>query len=69
MYGTTQGSADSDGTVFELAADDPGTVITLATFNGADGANPAAGLSVIDGDIYGTTYDGGADGVGLIFEI
>ncbi len=70
LFGTTfsGGSAD-DGTVFEVAA---GThsATTLATFTGANGANPAAGL-ILDaaGDLFGTTEDGGSAGQGTVFEI
>ena len=44
-----------DGTVFELAQGS-GTITTLASFNGTNGATPAAGL-IMDssGNLYGTT--------------
>src|SRR3984893_7086650 len=57
------------GTVFKL---DPATRIltTLHDFNGADGADPVAGL-VFDtkGALYGTTSSGGAHGVGTVFTL
>ncbi len=61
LYGTTAGGgAFGDGTVFELAAGS-GTIITLASFNGTDGANPRwrrdHGQS---GNLYGTTSKGSA---------
>src|SRR5271165_5442956 len=44
LFGTTQsGGANGDGTVFELAAGS-GTITTLASFNGTNGANPETGL-------------------------
>ncbi len=57
------------GTVFEVAPD--GTETVLHTFgNGSQGANPYAGL-VADssGNLYGTTYYGGTDSYGTVFEI
>ncbi len=46
------------------------TLTTLASFNGTNGDAPYAGL-VMDGqgNLYGTTRYGGADGIGAVFEI
>jgi uncharacterized repeat protein (TIGR03803 family) len=68
---TTSGGADFDGTVFEISAGSPGTVMTVATFTGATtGSEPQAGLSVdSNGNLYGTTSAGGANGAGTVFEI
>src|SRR5262249_33737876 len=46
------------------------TISTLASFNGADGANPANGV-VEDrsGNLFGTTEFGGASNQGTVFEI
>jgi uncharacterized repeat protein (TIGR03803 family) len=43
---------------------------TLVSFNGSNGAGPVAGL-IADaaGDLFGTTYLGGANGDGTVFEI
>ncbi len=63
LYGTaSQLGASNDGTVFELAQGS-GTITSLASFNGTDGAYPVAGL-IMDssGNLYGTTYYGGASG-------
>jgi uncharacterized repeat protein (TIGR03803 family) len=74
LFGVTvAGSADNDGTVFEIVktmngyADAP---TTLATFTGADGANPYGAL-IADaaGDLFGTTSVGGDDNAGTVFEI
>jgi uncharacterized repeat protein (TIGR03803 family) len=49
----------------------PSAVLTtLASFDGADGATPQAGL-VMDpsGDLYGTTQKGGAYGDGSVFMV
>jgi uncharacterized repeat protein (TIGR03803 family) len=46
------------------------TLKTLVKFNGTNGATPSGGL-VADagGNLYGTTYNGGADGGGIVFKI
>jgi uncharacterized repeat protein (TIGR03803 family) len=71
LYGTTNADgADGDGTVFELAAGS-GTIATLATFNGSNGANPSNGALIADasGNLFGTTILGGATGYGTVFEV
>ena len=74
LFATTfGGGADDDGTVFEVAKTEDGyasTPTVLASFTGADGAAPAGGL-IADaaGDLFGTTYQGGADDDGTVFEI
>jgi uncharacterized repeat protein (TIGR03803 family) len=70
LYGTTdQGGPEDSGTVYRLAPD--GTETVLYAFTGGDhGAAPDNGV-VIDssGNLYGTTYVGGADGDGVAFTI
>jgi uncharacterized repeat protein (TIGR03803 family) len=70
LYGTTEyGGANNDGTVFEVPAGG-GTPITLATFNGSNGGEPLGGLiSDAMGNVYGTTFIGGANNVGTVFEV
>ncbi len=70
LYGTTgSGGASSDGTVFELAKGS-GTITTLASFNGTNGQNPSAALSMdSSGNLYGTTPYGGPSNDGTIFEL
>jgi uncharacterized repeat protein (TIGR03803 family) len=70
LFGTAyQGGTSGNGTVFELAAGS-GTITTLATFNGTNGANPTIHL-IADrsGNLFGTTYSGGAAGAGTVFEV
>jgi len=72
FYGTTgYGGADGNGTVFKMTS--TGKLTTLHSFKGADGANPYGGLVQLPypsyGYLYGTTYAGGANGYGTIFEI
>src|SRR5262249_35844798 len=54
------------GTLFKLDSD--GTLTTMYQFSGPDGAYPQ-GLSVrcCDGDIWGTTKEGGTDNFGTVF--
>lgn len=74
LYGTTIfGGAYGDGTVFELTPNTDGTwrEKKLHQFTGGeDGANPYARV-IFDaaGNLYGTTYAGGAYGYGTVFEL
>src|SRR5580700_6700851 len=46
------------------------TFTTLFSFDGTDGNNPFAGLvQATNGDLYGTTLEGGANNGGTIFKI
>jgi len=47
------------------------TFTTLVTFNGANGWDPPAQSLVqgLDGDFYGTTFEGGLYGAGIIFKL
>jgi uncharacterized repeat protein (TIGR03803 family) len=70
LYGTTQnGGADNNGTVFKMLPDGNGfTVLNSFVFDGDDGIQPQAGLTLVNnGYVYGTTFSGGAFGVGTIF--
>ncbi len=71
LYGTTEmgGSYEYYGEVFKITPS--GTVTTLYSFeNGTDGANPYAGVvQATDGNFYGTTESGGANGAGTVFKV
>jgi uncharacterized repeat protein (TIGR03803 family) len=70
LYGVTAfGGASDNGTVFKLAPD--GTLTTLHSFTaGADGGFLYGGLAIDkDGNLYGSTVDGGANGFGTVFEL
>jgi uncharacterized repeat protein (TIGR03803 family) len=46
------------------------SLTTLASFGGPDGADPEAALiRDSSGNLYGTTYGGGASGYGTVFEL
>jgi uncharacterized repeat protein (TIGR03803 family) len=73
LYGaTTYGGAYNLGTAFELTPKAGAwTEKILHSFgNGKDAASPYAGL-ILDaaGNLYGTTYDGGTDALGAVFEL
>jgi uncharacterized repeat protein (TIGR03803 family) len=70
LYGTTfYGGAYSGGTVFAVSKS--GHEKVLYSFGqGADGANPVAGVTLgPKGALYGTTSAGGAAGDGTVFEL
>ncbi len=73
LYGTTSGDrlfggTNTFGTVFRLT---PNSVVTtLVAFNNTSGASPVAGLTLgNDGNLYGTTFEGGLGGGGTIFRM
>ncbi len=81
LYGTTSrggvfaSPSDLGGTVFELTppvvAGGSWTESLLWNFgNGTDGSQPQAGL-IMDktGNLYGTTFSGGSDSMGTVFEL
>lgn len=80
LYGTTLEGGDYQcggagcGTVFKMTRDPiSGTwsEVVLYAFHGtSDGANPHAGV-ILDpaGNLYGTTYAGGASGFGTVFKL
>jgi len=79
LYGATFGGGTNTngfGTIFQMTTN--GTLATLHSFgmvedaNGyaIDGANPRGGLAQgKDGFFYGTTYNGGTNNSGMLFEI
>ena len=70
LFGTTyQGGGSNQGTVFELAKGSH-SLLTLATFTGANGAYPGAGLIADSaGNLFGTTRNGGASDSGTVFKL
>lgn len=70
FYGITVGggSGIGEGTVFRITP--TGTLTTLVNFNQANGAFPEAALiQGTDGNLYGTTDQGGADNAGSAFKL
>ena len=75
LYGTTvSGGASNLGVVFELIRCDSGSsgydFKVLYSFTGPDGGSPSSTL-IRDaaGNLYGTTYGGGAYGHGVVFKL
>ena len=57
------------GTVWEIAKGTD-TITTLASFNVATGYQPLSGVALdAQGDLYGTAYKGGLDGLGTVWEL
>ena len=71
LFGVTQeGGAYNNGTVFQLRKSSGGTWAerVLHSFNGTDGSNPTKALAIdTSGNLYGTTYNGGAHAAGTVF--
>jgi uncharacterized repeat protein (TIGR03803 family) len=76
LYGTasfggasgTGPSATGAGSVFSITTN--GTFATLVLFQGTNGSNPEASLVLgPDGNLYGTTAQGGPGGGGTIFRV
>jgi uncharacterized repeat protein (TIGR03803 family) len=70
LFGTTRGGgANNNGTVFAVSTN--GVFENLYSFTGGnDGAQPDCTLVYAsDGNLYGTTYSGGTNNLGTIFEI
>jgi uncharacterized repeat protein (TIGR03803 family) len=70
LYGMTGGGgANGYGTVFKITLS--GRLTTLHSFNGTDGSgySPAALVQGADGNFYGTSVSGGANGPGAVFKI
>jgi uncharacterized repeat protein (TIGR03803 family) len=73
LYGTTMGSEyqmpRSVGSIFQITTE--GALTTLYTFpGGSDGATPYAAMVLgTNGNLYGTTLDGGTNGDGTAFEM
>ncbi len=73
LYGTTYGGANGYGTVYELSGSNHATFKSLVGFTGQTGADPGTSpwALTIDasGNLFGTTYNGGADLSGTVFEL
>jgi uncharacterized repeat protein (TIGR03803 family) len=70
LYGTTAfGGSSSNGTIFKITA--TGQFTNIYSFpGGIGGAQPMAGLfAASDGNLYGTTANGGAFGLGTVFRM
>jgi uncharacterized repeat protein (TIGR03803 family) len=71
LYGTTiYGGSSVFGTVFKVDTTGKETVLSSFTGGTKDGAYPEAGLvQDTQGNLYGTTFEGGASGGGTVFKV
>jgi uncharacterized repeat protein (TIGR03803 family) len=70
FYGTTSGGCTNggQGTVFKISTN--GALTSLYSFTGTnDGANPQAGLILVDNTLCGTANTGGSSGNGTVFSL
>ena len=71
LYGTTSScGANGYGTVYKVTLSGKETILHSFNYDGTDGAYPYAGV-VLDkaGNVYGTTYTGGANFLGTVYEV
>lgn len=78
LYGTAEGGGTNmSGTIFALNTNGAGFTV-LHTFakastgqliTNSDGANPYDGLVLSGNTLYGTTYEGGTNGAGVVFGV
>ncbi len=73
LYGTTRyGGTSNGGTVFQLTppSSESGAWTETILYRFPNYSSPSAGLAIgKNGELYGTTYFGGASGVGSVFEL
>lgn len=74
FYGTTEGGGAGCGTVFEVTratgAVSESVLWAFGSSGASDGCNPYGGvIADASGNLYGTTFNGGAAGYGTVFEI
>jgi uncharacterized repeat protein (TIGR03803 family) len=70
MYGTTRsGGAYNHGTLYAITPSGAETVLHSFGGGSGDGASPYAGLVAVNGTLYGTTLNGGANGQGTVYSM
>jgi len=71
FYGVTSagGNGESRGTVFSFNPDSGEEKIVCSFGNKPDASSPVGGLTEYNGELYGITQFGGANGDGAIFEV
>ncbi len=73
IYGTTNiggsGGNTTDGAVYELKPGNPWTEQVIHSFGRFNGIDPWSGVLYINGNLYGTSSDGGLSHQGEVFEL
>ncbi|MBW8864035.1 MAG: hypothetical protein JF609_03750, partial [Verrucomicrobia bacterium] len=70
LYGTSYiGGSNGLGTVFKIDTNGANLVVLHNFTNNPDGMHPEGRLVLNETTLYGTTYDGGSNGVGTVFKI
>jgi uncharacterized repeat protein (TIGR03803 family) len=70
LYGTTVYAGSGYGVVFEVVPKSGQESVLYAFSGGGDGANPSGGVvRDSNGNLYGTTYSGGANSYGTVFKV
>ncbi len=71
LYGTTSGGGNSPGTIFKIGVDGSGymSLLSFGSANSDYGKNPHADLLIFGSSLYGTTYQGGHYGAGMVFTV
>ncbi len=70
LYGTTSsGGTSNEGTVFRISPTGADYSVLYSFQGGSDGAFPFAGLTELNGTLYGTTQQGGEHKKGTVFAI
>jgi uncharacterized repeat protein (TIGR03803 family) len=70
LYGATyDGGANGDGTVFAIMTSGKESVLYSFKGGSGDGANPIEALIKVKSKLYGTTFVGGANGLGTVFAL
>jgi uncharacterized repeat protein (TIGR03803 family) len=70
FYGTTElGGANGYGTVYVITPSGAETVLHSFGSTSADGEGPLAGVVNVNGTLYGTTAQGGANGFGTVYAV
>lgn len=70
LYGTTaQGGTYGQGTVFKVTTSGKEQVLHSFTGTATDGSEPLGALVYFNGELYGTTFNGGQYGDGIVFKV
>jgi uncharacterized repeat protein (TIGR03803 family) len=71
IYGTTYSGSSTNqfGVIFSVNLKTNAGSIIYAFTGGADGAGPQTGITLLNGEIYGTATSGGSSGAGTLFAV